>query len=406
MRRFWPVLPLGIAALLLAGRAEGTEGYRTQGDCDGFPRISLKVPPPLCVGLVAQHLGFARGVAAIGRDIFVVDMGGWGSHHGRLLRLADGGRATPQVLLRDLFQPNGLVPGPGRTLLLGITGSVVQLDPFAPDPAQTVRVIVPGLPTAGRHPVPALAMAPNGALAINVGSATDHCETEERKAPDPHAACPETRERPARGSILELPPGLAPTPAHEVPVLARGLRNSMALAYLPDGRLVAAVNARDYINRADPALSDEDLPHDTFVVVEPGADYGWPYCYDNGIASPEYPGFDCHDRKLPTMLLPAHAAPLGMLLYRGARLPGLDHHLVVPYHGYRRTGHRIVSIGLDANGEPSGAPVEFVGDWGFATGNHPQGAPVAVFEMDDGSVLITEDKNGTLLRLSVQATQP
>ena len=136
--------------------------------------------------------------------------------------------------------------------------------------------------------------------------------------------------------------------------------------------------------------------------MEEGADYGWPYCYDDRRPSPEYPKFDCSARHTPTLLLPPHAAPLGMLLYRGKGLAGLDGRLLIAYHGYRAQGHRIVSLALDGQGRPQGQPQDLVAGWDYAEGVHPQGAPVALWQMDDGSVLISEDHNGSLLRLAVQ----
>jgi glucose/arabinose dehydrogenase len=374
--------------------------YRTEGDCDGFPAVSLRVAAPLCVGLVADKLGNARGVAAIERDVFVVDMGGWGSRHGRLLKLADGGRRAPVVVLGDLDQPNAVVRGPGRTLYLGVTGQVLQVDPYAASPLQGVRVVVTGLPTTGRHPVPSLAVGADGALFVNVGSATDNCHPAGGRLPDPQAPCPETQESPPRGAILRFPARATPWNAGEQAPYARGLRNSMALAILPDGRLAAAVNSRDAINHVAPSLSDVELPHETLVAVRAGGDYGWPYCYDRQLPSPEYPAFDCGTRLAPDVLLPAHAAPLGMLLYAGDRLPGLKGRLVIGYHGYRASGHRLVTVGLDASGKPAGQPTELVTGWDEVAGDHPQGSPVGLAQLADGSILIAEDHSGTLLRLA------
>jgi glucose/arabinose dehydrogenase len=399
MRKSWPTLML-LLAPLWAAAAPADKAYRTAGDCDGFPAVELTTASGLCVGLVAQGLGNARGIAAIDTDVFVIDMGGWNSRHGRLLKLAAGGRHAPEVVLRDLNQPNAVVRGPGRTLYVGITGQVLQVDPYAADPAHGARVVVDGLPTTGRHPVPSLAVGTDGALFVNIGSATDNCHVAGGARPDAKAPCPETQESPPRGSVLRFPARATPWKAGELAPYARGLRNSMAMAVLPDGRLAVAVNSRDGINHADPALSDVDLPHDLLLVVQPGGDYGWPYCYDQHVASPEYPGFDCAGRLGPDLLLPAHAAPLGMLLYRGDRLPGLAGKLVIGYHGYRLTGHRIVAVALDANQRPTGSPIELVTGWEQRDGSHPQGAPVGLVEMPDGSVLVTDDHNGTLLRLA------
>jgi len=390
------ITPVFIAPLSRAA----SESYATEGECDGHPRVQLAVKSPMCVGLVAQHLGYVRGVTAVGQDVYVIDMGGWGGRRGRLLRLPDGGRGAPQVLMQGLRQPNAVVPGPGNTLLVGVTGALLRVDPHVADPAASARVVVRDLPTTGLHPVPSIALAPDGTIFLAVGSETNNCERTGGARPDPDKPCPETLESPPRGAILRVPPGTLDRSAKDLQVEARGLRNAMAMTVLPDGKLVAAVNARDAIEGVAPKLDGKALPHDPVYVVEPGADHGWPRCYDDGVASPEYPKADCSKLPHPALLLPAHAAPLGLLRVRGGRLPGLYDHLLVALHGYRASGHKLVAIALDQDRRPTGEPVEIVGDWGPAPGRHPQGAPVSLWEMDDGSVLISEDHNGTLLRLS------
>jgi len=52
------------------------------------------------------------------------------------------------------------------------------------------------------------------------------------------------------------------------------------------------------------------------------------------------------------------------------------------------------------DGRPKGALEELVTGWDTVKDSHPQGAPVALAEAPDGSLLVTEDHNGTLLRLT------
>lgn len=402
-RRAWRI-GLCLFASLAAGfvaKADAAQAYRTQGMCDGYPGVALETPPNLCVGLVADHLGFPRGVADDADAIYVADMGGWRKGHGRVLRLDKkdpGGRA---VLLKGLDEPNALVPGPDGMLYVGVLGRVIRFDPHAADPAATLRDVVVGLPDTGRHPLTAIAVAADGALFLNVGSKTDNCETDSGGAPDPNAPCPETAETPPRGSIIHVvPQPSGAVDAATAKVVARGLRNSLGLAIRPGGQLIAAVNARDAIDTRDPTLSDDKLPHDTLDWIETGADYGWPYCFDDKRPAPEYPHRDCSAIRAPDLLLPPHAAPLGLLYYAGTRLPDLTGRLVIPFHGYREGGHRIVSLALDADGRPEGRPADLVWGWDKVPGSHPKGAPVALATMRDGSILITEDVNDTLLRLS------
>ena len=392
MRQWILAMILGLSA----GAAQATTPYVPSGDCAGFPRLGLQTMAGSCVGLVAAHLGFMRGVAVRGHDIFVVDMGGWVPGRGRLLRLGQDGHDAPQVVLTGLDEPNALALAPDGGLYLGELGRIVHVDVDATPPVQ--RDVLTGLPDTGRHPLPAFVVAPDGSLYINVGSATDNC-----KAPDTASAplpCPETTGAFPRAAIYHVTPRPDKTLRwQDTQLVASGLRNSMALAILPGGQLVAAVNARDFIDQADPHLSDEDLPHDTLDVIHTGADYGWPYCYDDNIAAPEYPNFDCAAKQKPDMKLPPHAAPLGLLVYQGAALPALHGMLLVPFHGYRQAGHRLMALRITPQGV-AGELVPVIWGWDFASGTHPQGSPVALAELADGSVLITEDHNGTLLRLA------
>ena len=377
-----------------AGGPAAADSYHTQGHCGGFPGVALSTSPAICVGLVAQHLGFARGVAVIGDTIYVLDMGGWRPRHGRLLRLGHGGHDAAETLLTGLDQPSALITAPDGTLYAGLLDRVVRIDLSTTPPK--LRDIVTGLPGTGRHPLTALAAAPDGTLYVNVGSATDHCEAADGTPPDPDKPCPETSATPPRASILRIPPGPRPIAWEKAQVYATGLRNSPALAVLPGGALAAGVNARDFIDLSDPHLSDEKLPHDTFEVITPGATYGWPYCFDENLPSPEYKHHDCRVFHTPTLLLPPHAAPVGMLVYRGAALAGLSGRLILTLHGYRTAGHRLVSLPIP----PAGAPTELIWNWQENPGQNPQGAPTGLAEMEDGSLLVTEDHHGTLLRLA------
>ena len=129
---------------------------------------------------------------------------------------------------------------------------------------------------------------------------------------------------------------------------ARGLRNSMALAFHPaTGELWQAENARDAIQAAMPQLkSDENLPHEELNLIKADQHYGWPYCYDDNVASPEYPKTACAAQyAAPQRLLPGHAAPLGMTFYTASRFPELyKNSLIIGYHGYRSNGHRLVAL--------------------------------------------------------------
>jgi glucose/arabinose dehydrogenase len=390
-----------LAGLVLAGLAAAVpaaaQEYVTSGTCDGFARVKLSTPAGLCVGLVARGIGFPRGVATIGSDVYVADLGARRPGRGRVLRFSRGGHGPVEVVLAGLDQPNGIAPAPGGGLYVGVVGGIIRFDPRARDPQGTVRPILTGLPSDGLHMLTAFAVAPDGALLVNVGSASDNCGT--GRSADRRKPCGELARVPPRGAILRVRPlSNAAVDARKAQVVAIGLRNSMAMAFTPQGALLAAGNARDHINKANPKLSDAELPHEPLVRVVHGADYGWPYCFDNLRASPEYPRFDCRRKRAPERLLPPHAAPLGAAVARGGIL-GPGDRLLLAFHGYRPAGHRIVALRLDGAGRTVGDLVDVVAGW-EPNADHPRGAPVGIAIASDGSIFIAEDRNGTLLRVS------
>ena len=355
--------------------------------------------PGTCVGLIGSGLGFPRGLAERRGAIYITDLGSRLPGKGRLLRVRLDRPWNPTVVLSHLDRPGAIVAGADRYLYFAEPGRIVRFDPD--DPGATVEPVLTDLPSKGLHNLPGLALANDGGMFVSIGSVSDNCEDDRGRRPDPARPCPEWSASPPRGSILRLPPS-TPRPASgkTAEVYALGIRNALALTQLPNGMLLAASNGRDNIDAIDPRLSDQSLPHDMLLYVAARSRFGWPYCFDLGRPSPEYPGATCAKYAKPALLLPPHAAPLSMLVYRGKALPKLDRKLVIAYHGYRAKGHRIVALSLGAKGVPRGVPIDLVWGWQAAANIRPQGAPAAMLELGDGSILILEDHNGTLLRLA------
>jgi hypothetical protein len=188
-------------------------------------------------------------------------------------------------------------------------------------------------------------------------------------------------------------------------VLARGLRNSMALAVDPaSGALIQAENGVD--------LSEEELPPEEINIVAPGRHYGWPGCFGAGDPLPGsgLTKSDCAGYEPAAALLPAHSAPLGMVLYEGAMLPALRGKLLIALHGYRRHGRRVVAVPLAAVLAAQGrmAALEpVVTGWERERGVRPRGSPAGLAVAADGSVWFVDDKNRTVMTLRAGGgTQP
>jgi glucose/arabinose dehydrogenase len=335
-------------------------------------------------------------------------MGGWQPGRGRISLLAKAKAYARETLFDAVNLPHGVVVGPDKRVYVGYVGGVFRFDPANPAASRTDVIggstNVPAPLQSGRHLLVALVFDANNDLFLNAGSASDNCEAEDGTPPDPDRPCAEGEGTLARGAIRKYTMSWPAGRVAAVEVYAEGLRNSTALAvHRASNTLLQGENSRDAINRRDPKLRDDLLPHDEINLVRQGRHYGWPYCYDNNVASPEYPKADCSKRAKPLVLLPPHVAPLGMAIDNDARLPApFTGHMLLTYHGYRKDGHRVVAFRLNPKGLPVGKPVDVISGWGAKRGANPQpqGAPVDLRIAPDGSVFISEDRNGTLLRLA------
>lgn len=391
--RHRPFLLLALAIALVsasAGDALATRGsrYITSGLCGSVPAVALRVAKGFCVGLAATGLGLPRGVLPLadGR-VLVTDLGRWDAATGRLLILIPKpGSYESRPILKGLDRPHGLQTGPDGQVYLAEAGRILRVNLERSPP--TATPVITGLPNGGRHPLKQFVFGPDGAIYVNVGASTDHCED----APSPRGMhCPEA-EREAPGAAIWRY-ALANGKWVGAP-FARGLRNAMALAFAPDGSLWQAENSRDTLPDGG---DSETLPHDELNRIRPGAHYGWPYCTDMGRLDPRFAPGDCKRFAKPERLLPAHSAPLGMAFYTHAAAPNAWRgSLVIGLHGYRRQGHRIIAWPFDTSGRPARQFRVLVDGW-QTSARHPLGAPTDIKVDTLGRLWMTEDRNGTLL---------
>ena len=374
--------------------------------CAGLPLARAKTAANFCVGIVATGFKAPRAVLPLANgDLIVADMGSWEANKGRLWRMhQENGVYVGSLIADKLDRPNSLALGPDGLVYFTLAGRVARFDPHLNQPAM-VDVIggnaaTPPLPSRGRHVLSGLIFSKENDLFVSVGSASDHCEAEDGTAPT-SGVCAEGEGAQALGTIRKYGMRWPGGTVTSTETWASGLRNAMAMAVDPaSGKLWQADNARDSIQLAMPGLAnDNELPHDELNLIERGVHYGWPYCYDANLASPEYPGQRCTGYRAPRRLLPAHAAPLGMLFYRGDNFPTrYKNSLIVTYHGYRQHGHRIVALLPDRAGHPLGRSVDLV------KGSRLKGvtgvvAPVGIMQGADGDLYFADDHARAIFKL-------
>jgi hypothetical protein len=180
---------------------------------------------------------------------------------------------------------------------------------------------------------------------------------------------------------------------------ATGIRNCAGLAVQPGtGDLWCATNERD-------ALGD-NLPPDYVTRVRAGGFYGWPWFYIGANEDPRHKGErpDLAGKiTVPDVLLQPHSAPLEMVFYTGTQFPA-DYrgNAFVALHGSWnrgvRTGYKVVRAIL-RDGKPTGEYADFM--TGMVLSDQGVWArPVGVAVAHDGSLLVGEDANGTIWRVT------
>jgi glucose/arabinose dehydrogenase len=386
--------------------------------CTGVTNaLGVRMPPGFCIRAIATGLLRPRGlVAGPGGELIVAESGpGWRHNQGRVtvLRPSAGGEYGASVLLDHLDRPHGIALH-GGSLYIAESGRIVRVRYPTTESPPHVHVVVDRLPAFGRHEHKTLGFGPDGRLYFSIGSSTDNCGL----ADDPHHGEEPCAEAESDEIPLPTVPTVgdagAPVTARAViarvdaqngraSVFARGLRNNLGFAWHPRTRRMWGVdNARDYLHRIDPSLSDDAVPHDELNEIVAGANYGWPYCYDHAVASPEYPSRAtyCRTHTRASVDLPPHAAPMTIAFYDGPMFPAeFRGRAFVTLHGYRDTGHRVVSIPFDDDGAPSGPPDDFVSGWEQRP-DRPQGHLMGLAVGVDGELFVSDDVNHAVYRIA------
>jgi glucose/arabinose dehydrogenase len=184
-------------------------------------------------------------------------------------------------------------------------------------------------------------------------------------------------------------------------VYAWGIRNAVGIAFRPGtNELWMSTNERDEIG--------EDLPPDYISSVRPGGFYGWPWFYIGNHPDLRHKGKhpELADKVIvPDVLVQAHSATLNLCFYTGDQFPAeYKGDIFAAFHGswnrMKRTGYKVVRVPFDrSTGKARGEYEDFV--TGFVTPDGKVwGRPVGITVAKDGSLLISEDGNGTIWRVS------
>jgi glucose/arabinose dehydrogenase len=299
--------------------------------------------------------------------------------------------------------------GPNPEYIYIATGSSVVRFPYKNGdlkPSGAAETIVPQFPSGGGHSTRDIAFSADGKqLFISVGSKSNVAETMDRPTP----AMIESAER-ERGLgaawgdeawradvLVTSPDGKAGLES-----FANGIRNCAGIAVEPKiGDLWCVTNERDSLG--------DNLPPDYATRVKQGAFYGWPWYYIGDQEDPRLKGErpDLSGKTtIPDVLIQPHSAPLQVAFYTGAQFPAVYRgSAFITLHGSwnraSRTGYKVVRAILK-DGQPTGEYEDFL--TGLVTADGAVwGRPVGVAVAHDGALLVGEDGNGAIWRISYTA---
>lgn len=232
-------------------------------------------------------------------------------------------------------------------------------------------------PDEDHHGWKYIAFGPDGKLYVPVGAPCNICESKDERF----------------ASIMRMN-----ADGTDLEVFAKGIRNTVGFAWHPDTKsLWFTDNGRDW-------LGDDLPPCELNHAPEKDMHFGYPYCHGGSITDPEFGSkFPCSDFTPPVQNLGAHVAPLGILFYTGNMFPPeYKNRIFIAEHGSwnrsDKAGYRVTTVSINEKGMAK----EYKP---FAEGWLPQkgkvwGRPVALLQLSDGSVLVSDDFGNAIYRIT------
>jgi glucose/arabinose dehydrogenase len=370
----------------------------------------LNVPLGFQVKLLASGLDQPRLIrVAPNGDIFIAESG---AGRVRVLRLSDSDEVSRNELFAAglklpfgiAFYPSGNDP---QWVYVANTDSIVRFHYRNGDlrANEEAEVIVP-IPPDGAHWTRDISFSLDDTkMFISVGSTSNDAESFDTASPRQWVVLLRQRIKNVlfgRSSIDEIEHAdvLAFNPKGEGRrIYASGIRNCVGMAInSTTGDLWCSTNERDGLG--------DDLPPDYITRVREGGFYGWPWYYIGAHEDPLHMG-ERPDLKneviVPDILIQPHSASMQMMFYTGGQFPvEYKGNVFAAEHGSwnraKHTGYKIIR-GIVKDGVASGSYEDFV--TGFVIDDaRVWGRPVGIAQAKDGSILFSDDGNGTIWRVS------
>ena len=238
------------------------------------------------------------------------------------------------------------------------------------------------MPPGGLHLKRTIGFDDAGWLYVSIGSDCNNC----------------FQANPELATLVRMKPD-----GSERTIFARGLRNMIGFDWHPVTRqLWGWDNGSD--DRGD------NLPPEELNLVEEGNHYGWPNCYGKRVTDKIalqddlLDPLDCKGTTAPVRFYRAHSAPIEFRFYTGTNFPAsyVNDGFVCFRGSWNRKkadGYKIVRVHFSKSGRPLGCH-DFMTGLLFEHGQSQFGRPAGLVVAQDGALLISEDNNGIIYRVT------
>ena len=336
----------------------------------------IRLPPGFSIEIYAEVRN-ARSLAAGSNGVVFVS----NRRSDSVYAIAPGPGKSNRVfeIADDLSTPNGVAYHDGDLYVAEISRVLVYRDIDnkldRPPKPETLAI---DLPSKSHHGWRYIGFGPDNKLYISIGAPCNICNED------------------GFARIVRMNPD-----GSDREIWAQGIRNSVGFTWHPDtDELWFTDNGRDM-------LGDDTPPGELNHAPTKGLHFGYPFCHGGEVPDPEFgKGKSCDDYISPAQKLDAHVAPLGVKFYTGTMFPEeYRGQILIAEHGSwnrsKKVGYRISIVAME-EGQPASYGV-FADGW--LQGEETKGRPVDMLVLDDGSLLVSDDSNGLVYRISYEGPQ-
>lgn len=345
---------------------------------NGTGLACIKLPPGFSIDYYARNVEGARSMTLSPNGTLFVGSRDAGKVYAVRDRNNDNKADDVIVLAQGLDMPNGVAFRNG-SLYVAEVSRVIRYDNIEASLEKPPAPVVVNdkFPSDQAHGWKYIKFGPDGKLYVPVGMPCNICNKE--------------GEDERYGTIMRMEPD-----GNQLEIFAKGIRNTVGFAWHPlTGELWFTDNGRDW-------LGDDTPPDELNRAPKIGMHFGFPFCHAGDIPDPEFGNLrNCSEFTPPEMKLGPHVAALGMTFYTGSMFPEeYKNQIFIAEHGsWNRKvpiGYRVSLVKLENNKTVNYEP--FADGW--LQGLAAWGRPVDVLVMPDGALLVSDDKNNAIYRVS------